>query len=98
MGITKRYYNQQFKVEAVKMVIEGGRKVKEVAANLGIHADMLSKWKQRYLNDGNESFPGKGRLNSKDEEFQRLQKELTDVKMERDILKKAVAIFSRQPK
>ena len=44
------------------------------------------------------AFPGKGRLKPEDEEFQRLRRELARVRQERDILKKAVGIFSRVPK
>lgn len=49
MGTEKRNYERQFKEEAVRLVLEGGRKVKDVAENLGINAQVLSKWKQRYV-------------------------------------------------
>ena len=94
----RRKYDRQFKEEAVRLILEEGRKAREVAGNLGINEAMLSRWKRQYDGDGKEAFPGKGRLKPQDEEMKRLRKELNDVTMERDILKKAVAIFSRRPK
>ncbi len=52
----------------------------------------------RTVEDPAGSFPGKGRLKPQDEELARLQKELSAVREERDILKKALAIFSKHPK
>ena len=98
METGKRYYDQQFKEGAVKLVIEEGRRIKDVSENLGINPQMLSVWKRKYIDGGKEAFPGKGYLMPKDEEIRQLQKELTNTRMERDILKKAVAIFSLQPK
>lgn len=94
----KRQFSKEFKEEAVRLASAGDRKVGEVAQNLGVRADLLSRWKREYRLGGGEAFPGKGKLKPKDEEIHQLQKELTDTRMERDILKKAVAIFSRQPK
>jgi transposase len=93
-----RKYDREFIVEAVKMVLEGGRKVPEVARNLGINENVLYRWKSKYLNDPDNAFPGKGHLKPDDEKMKRLEKELYRVTRERDILKKAVAIFSKDPK
>jgi transposase len=93
-----RKYDREFIVEAVKMVVEGGSKVSEVARNLGVSDNLLYKWKDKYLNDPGNSFPGKGHLKPEDEKIKRLEKELYRVTRERDILKKAVAIFSKDPK
>jgi transposase len=69
-----------------------------VARDLGIHENLLWKWKQNYLADGDSAFPGKGKLKPEDEELRRLKRELADAREERDILKKALAVFSRHPK
>jgi len=93
-----RKYDRQFKEEAVKLVTEGGRQVTEVARGLGIHESLLRTWKRKYKEDQSGSFPGKGHMKPQDEEVQRLQKENTNLKEDREILKKALAIFSKHPK
>jgi transposase len=98
MGEKRRKYDREFKYEAVKVVTEGGRKVAEAARNLGVHENLLHKWKKQYEEDTDHAFPGKGRLKPPDEALRRLQRELADVREERDILKKALAIFSKGPK
>ena len=92
----RRSFDRVFKVEAVRLVTEDGRKVTEVARELGIGANQLHRWKRQFAEDGECAFVGKGRLTPEQEELRRLSRELADVTEERDILKKAVAIFSRR--
>ena len=94
----RRKYDRAFKLEAVKLVTERGTPLAEAARNLGIHENLLRKWKSQYLEDATEAFPGKGNLKPQDDELRRLRKKLADVEEERDILKKALAIFSKEPK
>ena len=94
----RRKYDRAFKIEAVKLVTERGTSVAEAARNLGIHENLLHIWKKKYLEDTSDAFPGKGHLKRQDEEMRRLRKKLADVEEERDILKKALAIFSKEPK
>ncbi len=94
---SRRKFDSEFKQDAVRLVIDGGRTVAEVARGLGIHENLLWKWKREYLNNGAHAFPGKGRLKPEDEELRRLKRELVDTREERDILKKALAVFSRHP-
>lgn len=71
--------------------------MRDVARDLGIRPDMLRKWIRQVEEDGQCAFPGSGHLRSHDpgdEELRRLRKRLRDVEEERDILKKALAIFS----
>jgi transposase len=96
IGQKRRSYDSEFKREAVKLVIEGGRIASEVAKGLGINENILYRWIKQYREDPGNSFPGKGRLKPEDEELRRLRRELTDVKEERDILKKVVGIFSKR--
>ena len=93
-----RKYDREFKVEAVKLITGEGRAVTEVARNLGIHENLLYKWKEKYTEDMAHAFPGKGRLKPAEEELRRTKRELANVTQERDILKKALAIFSKEPK
>ena len=95
---SRRKYDGGFKIEAVRLVTEGGRAVPEVARDLGIHENLLYNWRKKYLDDTNHAFPGKGHLKPADEEMRRLKKELADVREERDNLKKALAIFSKHPR
>lgn len=82
-----RSYDRAFKVEAVRLVTE-------VARELGINANQLHRWKRKLSEEGDLSLPGKGRLTPEQEELRRLRRDLADVTEERDILKKAMAIFS----
>jgi len=97
-GSGRRKYDKQFKEEAVRLVTEGGRQVTEVARSLGIHENMLHTWKRKYLEDPSGSFPGKGHLKPQEEELRSLQRENAALKEDREILKKALAIFSKHPK
>ena len=90
-GIKKKRFDRDFKLSTVKMVTEGGHKASEVARSLGIHPNQLYSWKRKFSDNGEKSFPGKGHLS----EISALRKNLRDVEMERDILKKAVGIFSK---
>ncbi len=90
----RRRYDVAFKVEAVRLVTDERRKVTEVARELGINPNQLHRWKRKLVEEGELAFPGKGRLMPEQEELRRLRRELVDVTEERDILKKAMAIFS----
>jgi len=94
---TYRKYDKEFVVQAVKQVVDEGRKVSEVARALGVHENLLRRWKNQYIEDPTNAFPGKGHIKARDEEISRLRKELERSNRDRDILKKAVAIFSKIP-
>ena len=94
----KRRYTREFKVETVGLVTGSDHRVAEVAKDLGIHPNTLYKWVQQYGENPEEAFPGKGRQAGEAEELSRLRRENQRLKMERDILKKAMAIFSNDPK
>ena len=90
-GVKKKRFDRDFKISAVKMVTQEGHTAAEVARSLGIHVNQLYNWKRKYSDDGEKAFPGKGHLT----EISALRKQLREVEMERDILKKAVGIFSK---
>jgi transposase len=89
-------YAAEFKRQAVELAKTSGKSHGEIERELGITAGLLSKWKQRLQSDGVAAFPGNGRLKERDEEVRRLRRELEIVTQERDILKKALAIFSME--
>lgn len=92
----RRKYDSEFKIRAVKMVLEQHLPIVEVARRLDLHQGQIMKWRQEYLQAGEkDAFPGKGKQKSHEEELKKLRKELVDAQEERDILKKALAIFSQ---
>jgi transposase len=93
----RRKYDSEFKTEAVRLALNG-RSIRDVASNLGISYGMLARWKREYEKHADDAFPGQGKLRPEDERIRQLERELRDVKEERDILKKALAIFSKTTK
>ncbi len=94
MPLPRRKFDREFKREAVRLSSRSDKSQAQVARNLRISENILSRWK-RLAADPASAFPGKGHLKPADEELRKLKKELRDVTEERDILKKALAIFSR---
>ena len=91
----RRIYTKEFKLEAIQLFESQGGNASEIARNLGISPNLLNRWIREYNSDKKHSFPGLGNLKEPEEELRKLRKELADTKMERDILKKALAIFSK---
>jgi transposase-like protein len=96
----RRKYDSDFKKNAVLLTEESGRTIQEVAENLGINRDLIYRWRQQQRDNGELAFPGHGimALTQDQKRIRELEKQLKDTKMERDILKKAMAIFSRTSK
>lgn len=96
----RRKYDPEFKKQAVLLTAEPGRSVKEVAENLGISRELIYRWRRQMQDRGELAFPGHGKisLTEEQERIRELEKKLRDTEMERDILKKAMAIFSRTSK
>lgn len=97
-GKKRKIYSGEFKVEAVRLIMEKGYSIAEASRNLGVEYSVLRRWKQELAGDPANAFPGKGRLKPPDEELRRLKRELDRVKEERDILKKALAYFAEDQK
>ena len=91
-------YTKEFKVEAVKLVLDQAMSANQVATDLGVGSSTLCKWVKTYKQNGLNSFPGKGRLLPHEEEIRKLQKDLRQTQMERDILKKAISFFAQSQK
>lgn len=98
MGSKRRKYNREFKLEAVRMLLEGELSLTQVARNLGIARSMLSRWRDELGRDAEEAFRGHGKQTAQQEEISRLRRELNQTKQERDILKKALAYFAEESK
>lgn len=91
-------HDVDFKRNAVRLVTEDGKSCREVERDLGLSAGIVYKWVKQIKADPIDSFPGKGRIRASDAEVHRLLKENDLLRRERDILKKAVAIFSQHSK
>jgi len=100
MAAKRRKYSEDFKKDSVALSFKSGKSMTEIADDLGIHRSVLVRWRKEYDELGDNAFPGNGlrKLTPLEEENLRLKRELADVKEERDILKKAVHIFSKKPK
>jgi transposase len=95
---TRKTFDKEFKISAVKLVLDSDKSVSQIAADLGVSDNTLFNWKRKYLEDAKNAFPGKGRLKPEDEELRKKDREIATLKMERDILKKAIAFFAKDVK
>lgn len=96
----RQYFEREFKLEAVRLANESGRKVTEVARELGVSVMLLYKWQDEVKKKGDQAFAGyghgKAHEKSSQDELSRLRKENARLREERDILKKATAFFTRE--
>jgi transposase len=92
----RRRFSREFKVEAVRLVVSEGVAMAQAARDLGIHANVLRNWVREHRADPQHAFPGVGQQKPEDAELTRLQREVAQLKMERDILKKAAAYFAKE--
>jgi transposase len=92
-SIKRRQYGSEFKREAVQLVTRGGLSIAQAARDLGLNDNMLSRWKKEAEQNGGRAFPGQG--HPQDEELSRLRREVEMLRQEREVLKKAISIFSQ---
>jgi len=91
---SRRRFSNEFKLDAVLLTLKEDRTVKEVADDMDIPYALLYKWRTKYKKLGERAFVGKGNISDDKKDIKALEKELRIAKQERDILKKALAIFS----
>ncbi|GHO59855.1 transposase [Ktedonobacter robiniae] len=96
MQKVQKTYTPEFKREAVRLAQTSGKPIAQVARELGISDTSIHQWRKELAVHGSQAFPGSGHQTDQEEEVRRLKRELEIVKQERDILKKAVDIFSRE--
>lgn len=94
----RRNFTAEFKHEAVKLVLERGMTISQASKDLGLHVNVLRKWVKDAQESGHSAFPGRGKQRPDDAELSRLRRELAKTKAERDILKKAIAYFAKEPR
>lgn len=95
MPKAQRTFTREFKLEAVHLAQKSGKSQTQVARDLGIADSTLHHWCKEFAKGGEKAFPGSGNPAAGEEELRRLKRELEVTRQERDILKKALAIFSR---
>ena len=90
-------YTREFKLEALQLLGRSGKSRNAIEKDLGISRGCLKRWQHEFEAFGDRAFPGKGneRLGPKQERIKRLERENDILRQERDILKKAIAIFSQ---
>jgi transposase len=98
MSRQKRTYTAEFKREALQLWQSSGRSAANIETELDITHGMLTKWRARAGKNGKAAFPGHGKQTPEQAEIRRQEREIVQLRLERDILKKAVAIFSQPGK
>lgn len=93
---TNRRYTREFRLEALHLLETSGKSAAQIERELGIGSGVLSRWRRQLAEEGEHAFPGQGRLTPEKERIRQLEREVETLRQERDILAKAVAIFSRR--
>jgi transposase len=93
---TRRKFDREFKLKVVELSYER-ENIKELAHEMKLRPELIYRWRSEFAVLEEKSFPGNGKkkMTEEESEIARLRKELSDIRMERDILKKAVGIFSK---
>ncbi len=93
--MARRIFSREFKVEAVRLVRDRGVSVAQASRDIDVHENVLRKRVKEFGCDPKQAFPGHGQQKPEQLEIERLRREVTKLKAERDILKKAAAYFAR---
>ncbi len=96
MAKVQKVSTKEFKEEAVKLAQNSGKSTAHIARELGVSESAIYPWQKQLAEKGLDAFPGTGHQSALEEENRRLKRELERARQERDRLKKAVSIFSRE--
>jgi len=93
---TRRKFDRAFKLKVIELSYQR-ENIKELAHEMKLRPELIYRWRSEFAALEGKSFPGNGnkKMTEEESEIARLRKELSDIRMERDILKKAVGIFSK---
>ncbi len=97
MSANRKQYTREFKLEVLELARSSGKTTAVLESELGLYHGQITAWRRLLRRDQAAAFPGTGHLSEADAQLAQLRHELEIVRQERDILKKAVAIFSRPP-
>jgi transposase len=100
MGITRKKYSKQFKLDAIQMYENGEKSMAQVERELGITVGLLAKWREELLQakDQKDAFPGNGNLPDSEARIRQLERENAQLRQEKEILKKVLGIYSKDAK
>lgn len=88
-------YDQAYKLEICKRVVEGNESVATIARDVGLHENTIYTWVAKYRKNSVKPFVGSGHVKAEDEELKKLLKENKELREENEILKKAAAYFAK---
>ena len=92
----RRKFTREFKLEAVRLIRDRGVSYAQASQDLGVHASQLRDWVKKFADDPQHAVPGQGQMKPEQLEIAQLRREVTKLKAERDILKKAAAYFAKE--
>jgi len=92
----KQKYAKEYKLGAVKLITDQSYSYAEAGRSLGVAGNLISRWHKEFQVMDNDAFPGQGQLSPDQEEIRGLRQEVKQLKLEREILKKATAFFARE--
>ena len=96
MSKVARQYSRDFKMDTVRLLETSGKSANRLERELGNGKGCVLRWQREFASDGEDAFPGHGRLTPEQERLRQLERENEILRQERDILKKAIAIFSER--
>ena len=92
----RRKFTREYKLEAVRLIKNGGVSYVQASQDLGVHSSQLRDWVKEVSHDPQHTFPGPGQMRPDQLEITRLKREVLKLKAERDILKTAAAYFAKE--
>lgn len=100
MSVKRKQYSKQFKLDALEMYEHGEKSMAQIERELGITNGMLAKWRDRLRQAGEprQAFPGNGNLPEAEARIRQLERENTQLRQEKEILKKVLGMYSRDAK
>ena len=98
MKKTRKQYTKEQKLEIIKLSYEEGQSIANIALRFNVSSNTIYNWRNQFKKHQEDAFPGNGiKIMSKSErEIENLKKQLRETQLERDILKKAIGIFSKK--
>ena len=95
MTTRRKTYSREFKLEVLHLAENTDKPIAHLEQDLGLSVGTIHHWRRQVVVDGEEAFPGSGRMTGQAELVRRLKREIKVLREERDILKKAIVVFSQ---
>jgi transposase len=95
MSKKRKTYSREFKRQTLRLVETSDLSIAQIERDLGLSKGRIHHWKRQLARDGEQAFPGKGKLKPEDERIRQLRREKEMLRQEIEILKRAAAAFSR---